>query len=561
MSFNGLAVNQTISYGNLQDGVNNGLFTLIATIPSPSNRESTKSVVSTSVTGFNPYYPSYVDKSSNQLLVKSDIYQPGNFILSPQYGMYFTGMSGTGLPSFTYNVTTPTTKQYNYQIVAQTFTVSLSGTRATTPIRITLYVGGTFVSTQDITYNGPQTKAFTLPNTILSPTEIKIGIEVGSVPPTPPAPNFTNMPFSWAAISRNTGQYQLLAQTNNSDTNNSGFTKGYLYTSSDYGATWTTRSPYGYWNKVAVSGDGRYMLALEGYYGANGVAWKSGDYGVSWIPITNFPAPPDRIPYGSVTVNPSQNQKWSGAALSSNGQIQYITSGQTLYTLIAGGTFTISVVWKSADYGATWAAIDVYSSSNSGQDDSVLCITTDSTGSYVYYGTGNITVPGGWISYSSNGGSSFAISSGSTNAYGNYLDISTINDGSTIIAANFVNNNFFAPYSNLIKSTNNGSSFSEITAATSPAQARQRWYRCSIYRFGSTEIDIYALYRDTKFFSKINAAPVNSAYPNGPVYEWPSSPSQFWNGVANSESGAYVLVVTYYGVWRSANNGSTFTQL
>jgi hypothetical protein len=561
MSFSGLADNQSVSYGNLQDAVNNGAFTLVSTIPSPSNRESTKSVVSASVSGFNVNYPPYADKANNQLIVKSDIYKPGNFILSPQYGMYFTGMSGTGLPSFTYNVTSQTTKQYNNQIPSQTFLVSLNGTRVTTPVRITLYVGGTFVSTQEITYNGTQTKTFTLSNTISAPTEIKISIETGSVPPTPPAPYFTNMPFSWAAISRNTGQYQLLAQTNNSNTNNSGFVKGYLYTSSDYGATWTTRTPYGYWNKVAVSGDGRYMLALEGSYGTNGLVWKSGDYGVSWTQITNFPAPPNRIPYGSVTVNPLQNQKWSGAALSSNGQIQYITSGQTIYTLIAGGTYTISVVWKSADYGATWSAIDVYSSSSSRQDDSVLCITTDSTGSYVYYGTGDVTVPKGWISYSSNGGSSFAISSGSDNPNGNYIDISTINDGSTIIATNFVNSEFFVPFSNLIKSTNYGANFSEITAATSPAISRKRWYRCSIYRYGSTEIDIYALYKDAIFYSLINSAPVNSAYPNGPVYEWPTSPSQFWNGIANSEDGTYVLAVTYYGVWRSANNGGSFTQL
>ena len=81
MSFNGLAPNQAVSYGNLQDGVNNGIFTLIATIPSPPNRESTKSVVSASVTGFNPNYPPYASKASNQLVVKGDIYNTGNFFL------------------------------------------------------------------------------------------------------------------------------------------------------------------------------------------------------------------------------------------------------------------------------------------------------------------------------------------------------------------------------------------------------------------------------------------------------------------------------------------------
>ena len=182
MSFTGLAYNQAVSYGNLQDAVNNGIFTLIATIPSPTNRESTKSVVAASVSGFNPNYPPYAVKASNAIIVKQDIYQPGDFILDAQYGMSFTSMSGSvGLPTFTpafiYPVTGGnTTSEYNGVVAAQTITIGLTGTRVITPLKVVLYVDGVQVDCKDITANGVQTKTLNLSVSVGSPSTIKISI-------------------------------------------------------------------------------------------------------------------------------------------------------------------------------------------------------------------------------------------------------------------------------------------------------------------------------------------------------------------------------------------------
>jgi hypothetical protein len=61
MSWAGLADNQIVSFNNLQDAVNTGQFTALATIP-VSNEEITKTDAST-----------FANKASNQLIAKRDL--------------------------------------------------------------------------------------------------------------------------------------------------------------------------------------------------------------------------------------------------------------------------------------------------------------------------------------------------------------------------------------------------------------------------------------------------------------------------------------------------------
>lgn len=69
-----------------------------------------------------------------------------------------------------------------------------------------------------------------------------------------------------------------------------GFYSNRLYTSSDYGATWTERQPAGdvnrYWEFISMSGDGRTIIAEE--YGF-GISYISTDYGVTWVVLNPFP--------------------------------------------------------------------------------------------------------------------------------------------------------------------------------------------------------------------------------------------------------------------------------
>ena len=103
MAWADLADNQCISFNNLQDAVNNGVFTAIAGIPA-SDFQITKADAASEIVIPNPNYPPYANKASNQLVTKEDLYVTGNFVLSGAYGMYFTNVygDGTGIPSFSF---------------------------------------------------------------------------------------------------------------------------------------------------------------------------------------------------------------------------------------------------------------------------------------------------------------------------------------------------------------------------------------------------------------------------------------------------------------------------
>jgi hypothetical protein len=71
MSWISLASNQTVSFNNLQNAVNNGVFTAKTAIP-VSNEQITKADANTYV-NINTSYGPYAAKASNQLVVKSDL--------------------------------------------------------------------------------------------------------------------------------------------------------------------------------------------------------------------------------------------------------------------------------------------------------------------------------------------------------------------------------------------------------------------------------------------------------------------------------------------------------
>jgi hypothetical protein len=79
MSWAGLASNQTVSFNNLQNAVSTGVFVAKTSIPA-SNEQITKADADTYVYIDTSYSP-YAAKSSNQLVVKSDL-QTSLFSLS-----------------------------------------------------------------------------------------------------------------------------------------------------------------------------------------------------------------------------------------------------------------------------------------------------------------------------------------------------------------------------------------------------------------------------------------------------------------------------------------------
>jgi hypothetical protein len=71
MSYSGLSANQAVTLNNLKDAVTTGVFTANTTIPS-GNKLITKSEAATYVNCSTSYGP-FAAKSSNQLVVKSDL--------------------------------------------------------------------------------------------------------------------------------------------------------------------------------------------------------------------------------------------------------------------------------------------------------------------------------------------------------------------------------------------------------------------------------------------------------------------------------------------------------
>jgi hypothetical protein len=76
MSWAGLAFNQTVSFNNLQNAVSTGVFTAKTSIPA-SNEQITKADANTYV-NINTSFGPYASKSSNQLVVKSNLISLGS---------------------------------------------------------------------------------------------------------------------------------------------------------------------------------------------------------------------------------------------------------------------------------------------------------------------------------------------------------------------------------------------------------------------------------------------------------------------------------------------------
>ena len=517
MSWSGLTNNQTVSYGNLQDAVNNGIFTLVSAIPSPTNRESTKSVVSASVSGFNPDYPPYAVKASNAIIVKQDIYQPGDFILDAQYGKSFTSMSGSvGLPTFTPAFTYPvtggnTTSEYNGVVAAQTITVGLTGTLFVSPAKVVLYVDSVQVDCQDIA-NGVQTKTLNLSVTVASPSTIKISINGGTCSSTPTTPVFSGKCFSTVAVNRGSGQYMAAGNTNLF--NSSGFTQGYLYYSLDYGSTWAQNSTFGYWRKIASSDNGQYVIAVESY----GKAYLSSNYGVSFTAISGLTYSDDF---------------YNSAALSNDGQYQMIVSGNS-------DSGNNSIVQVSTNYGSTWTTV------RSSFFTYASC-AMDASGSNFLIGAGFGT---SFIEKSTNFGSTW--SSVYTNTNGSSVNDININASNGWAIASQFGTSFLGSY--LIKSSNSGSSWTEISAGS----AQQSWLRAIVNNTVSGKALYFLGNTGTSYIQQITGA--GPSFLNT-VSDLTSSGNRNWHALANNDGGSYVLAGAGNGLWLSTDGGSSFSAL
>ena len=547
MPWSSLANNQIVSDTNLKDAVDTGVLPAGTTaFPSPTqNKGVTKARCLDYIAANNLTSPSFAVKAGNQLITKVDVYQPGNFILDPQYGKFFTSMSGTNLPSFTYNVTSLTTRSFNSAIPAQNIFVNLSGNSflGSEPLRVSLYVNSVLVQSVTIDINGPTSATLTLPNDVEPYNEIKISVNSGSVPP--PSGNFTfgNNPVNCVAVSKDTGQYQLAAiglWEYGSYIGGTGFaklaTKGsYLCYSNDYGATWYKSNIVGTFSNLAISKSGQYAIAAS----QNGYLYRSVNYGATWTAVTSL-----------------GKRIWSGAAMEDVTNIMYVCSRKEWYK--PGFTDSSGKVFKSTNNGGTWTdvtpdpnddytSIGVYKSNIVGADENVIVgLVSD-----------NATFPQFYRSYS--GGINWSFGAMGPQGLKDKSDLYDIKyDSGTVVAAfNSLDMDGPNTRSRLYKS-DNLSSWQEIqsdAAGLYLAVALNEWYRSYVVHLPLTNASYYSF--NPGYLEEIVnvSAPVSVVTGGG---------SRLWQCVdIDNFIGAnrYILAGTTSGLYRSNDGGSTFTLL
>jgi hypothetical protein len=534
MSFASIANNQCVSCNNLQDAITNAPFYAPA-YPSNPVPVSTKQITKQE---FEDYilaplsisyptiaqYPPFANKTTNQLVVKGDIYITGTITMEPAYGIYFTGSNNASLAAFSYPVTTITTINYEFQVYADNgsgfgFLISLDGTVSSPSsyAHVTIYSNNQIVDQCDVfNSSGPQDVILSFPYTIVAPAAIRVVVEDGGINNGVVDVKF---PISSVAVSRTTGQYQVVASAKTSNGIFLENLQGYIYRSIDYGVNFQKvggqqSTLIGYWQSIAISDNGQYVVAGEQY----GKLIFSSDYGASFTDITsNVPS----IDYPNpLSIN---NVSISG-------------DGEHIILCLNPYNDAHSRSYLSNDYGASFSlaydeANQLFSSttvSEINSDGSLMVITTDA----------------GIVKSVNNGGSwSFVYAS----SYNPKKGISMVSNGS-LIAMNG---------SDTFTSTNSASSFS--TLAPSPYTFRQ----IAVFNDGSNRL--YTL-----TYSVDNTYPIfQSGSSFGTPFTAVTGPgNKQWWAISASDNGQYILAGTcnYYSnntneLWRSNNGGASWIKI
>jgi photosystem II stability/assembly factor-like uncharacterized protein len=504
MSWASIANNQCVSYNNLQDAVNNGVFTLKNTIP-----VSTEQTTASEAEFYVNVIP--IDKSATQLVVKSNL---------------------VSLTTSTTSTTT-TVACYRYELCAN------DGTGDRNPYPYT-YVNCVGTPSSGSVVNLDCNEICAALDSVDSTSGAIVITELGTCATTTTTTTTTyvlvglSSPFTTVAVSRGTGQYQLAGRSNFSV---NPWLEGFLFRSDDYGANWYNTSLYGFWQKVATSDDGQYMLAVE-YYGK---AYRSSNYGGSWTEINNFPYPEPSNPYGFPAL---QTLNFRGAALSLDGQFQVICTAEDFYGKYTVSSTTFSVyfntIFVSNNYGATWTANE----RQENQDGTYNAVAISANGQTVVVATGRSFIGNGYVLRSTNNGVNW--SQVSPNFPGNLVDIAILADGSHAIAARYSND--YLPY--LLKSTDGGATWSNILNGG----AQEQWTDVAINTIGTASA--FAISSTNSASTYIQQVPGLLS-----VSQVPSSGSRRWKSLANSNDSQYILGATTAGLFKSSNSGTTWSQV
>ena len=446
MSWSSIANNQTVSFNNLQDAVNTGVFTLKNIIPVPNNEQVTS--------GEAEYFVDIIPtgKSANQLVVKSNL-----------------------VAQTTTTTTTTTIACYSYEICADDGT----GDRGSYPYTY-VNCGGDPQSGSIVNLDCREICAER--DSVGSSSEFVSIIELGLCTTTTTTtifPQTNNLRFGSVSVSRddvtssNDGKYvAAICLTNNK-----------LYISNDYGLNYTTVTVAGTNTlyRVDVSGTGEYMYCLSQAQGQPAVISRSTDYGVTWNitgGITNA--------FYSITTNRT-------------GQYVLIAAFNLQEALPNQEDAGKPQVWRSSNYGVSFTRVDF---SNSNDEQLATDVAISSSGDRQYAVSANFNL-GGLNAYIGKGTvpltpSLTPVSSGVSPE--TYYAVSTSADGSKIVVANqggYYSYPEGAFNIRLLQSSNFGNSYVYFGGVTA------KWYDVTIDGSGTNIIALSTgtntLYRSVSF--------------------------------------------------------------
>ena len=559
MSWNTLLPNQGISFNNLQDACNTGLF--ISSQPIPvSNEQITKQnfedyiLVPSSVTN----YPPFVNKPQNQLVVKDNVALYGDATLFPNYGISFTGIYYTNFSTQTpvgvWSLPASSTQatQYYSQFGSSGYSylyIEVDG-NSTSPsgfFSVTLSVNGSVISDGTFTYaSGPQAAiVFINPQIIYAPNSIELTIIDGQATPV----NFTfqgqngGIPIVAVSMNRGSGQYQMVATGSVGFGIN--FLEGSLYRSIDYGATWqrSSNNTLGYWQRIAMSDTGQYMIASS----ENGPLMLSSNSGAVYTDITT-------------RIRGNATEYFEGTGMSGNGQ--YII---VCYAL-GNSTYTTKI---SNNYGASgsWSVIPgiSYNTPPSYENGySIQGVAISDTGQYIYlsYSYTSLASAGTIVKSSDYGATWQTVYPGTQ-----YVrDISCSSDGSTVVVTGSISGygGGYLSRGYMLKSTNYGASFTNITAG----QSLRNWYRVgqlytSTSPSGYGTVMTYAGDSSSEITFPAETYPLSGDTLGSVVNSNLTGMGQktFTDCAVGGTNGAYRLLGSTTGLFRSVNGGFSWFQL
>ena len=227
---------------------------------------------------------------------------------------------------------------------------------------------------------------------------------LGNSPSSAPSSSVTPTVYTFTVLDPSYNNWRSIATSSNgqyisatgliSTTGSTGASSG-IYTSSNYGVTWTKSSSL-YSQCVCMSTNGQIQYAIN----SSGTAQlnKSSDYGATWSVLSNSPNVPTwfyiccdnsgqnvyacTASSGSIYKSADAGATWSttSAPTATNWFSMCCDAyGQNVFAIVTNGSGASSGVYKSSNYGSTWTQIN-----STARVWNICCC--DKTGSYLYAG-------------------------------------------------------------------------------------------------------------------------------------------------------------------------------